>query len=159
MEVTFDSGSWWAYVLVFLAAAIPVIEVLVVVPAGILAGLAPVPVLLLALAGNLSTVVLVILAGDRMAAWWRARRATRSGGERTVTERPRMVRARHLAQRWGVPGLGLLAPLTTGSHLASVAALATGAGQRRVLAWMTIGLVLWSVVVAVATTLGVGVFG
>jgi hypothetical protein len=57
-----------------------------------------------------------------------------------------------------VPGLGLLAPLTTGSHLAAVAALATGAAQRRVLAWMTIGLVLWSVVVAVATTLGVGWF-
>ena len=158
MEVTFDSGSWWAYVLVFLAAAIPVIEVLVVVPAGILAGLAPVPVLLLALAGNLSTVVLVILVGDRLASWWRARTAAR-GGDPTAGERPRMVRARHLARRWGVPGLGLLAPLTTGSHLAAVAALATGAGQRRVLAWMTIGLVLWSVVVAVATTLGVGVFG
>lgn len=158
MEVAFESGSWWAYLLVLVAAAIPVIEVLVVVPAGIIAGLAPVPVVLLALAGNLSTVALVIVAGDRLGAWWRARRAGRAGHDTASGERPRMVRARHLAQRWGVPGLGLLAPLTTGSHLAAVAALATGAEQRRVLAWMTIGLVLWSVVVAVVTVLGVGWF-
>jgi hypothetical protein len=148
MEVTFEGGSWWAYLLVFLAAAIPVIEVLVVIPAGIIAGLAPLPVLVLAVAGNLTTVVLVVVAGDRLAAGWRARR----GAPRR--DRPRAVRARHLAQRWGVPGLGLLGPLTTGSHLAAVAALATGAGQRRVLAWMTIGLVGWGVVVAAAATLG-----
>jgi Ca2+/H+ antiporter, TMEM165/GDT1 family len=153
VEVAFDGGDWWAYLLVFIAAAIPVIEVLVVVPAGILAGLAPVPVVTLALAGNLTTVALVIVAGDRLAAWWRSRRA-----DTPRTDHPRAVRARHLAQRWGVPGLGLLAPLTTGSHLAAVAALATGAGQRRVLAWMTVGLVIWAVAVAVATTLGVGWF-
>jgi hypothetical protein len=153
MEVAFDGGDWWAYLLVFVAAAIPVIEVLVVVPAGILAGLAPVPVVALALAGNLATVALVIVGGDRLAAWWRGRR-----GATPRSDHPRAIRARHLAQRWGVPGLGLLAPLTTGSHLAAVAALATGAGQRRVLAWMTVGLVVWAVVVAVATTLGVGWF-
>ncbi|MFU8839915.1 MAG: small multi-drug export protein [Nitriliruptoraceae bacterium] len=150
MEVAFDSGVWWAYVLVFLAAAVPVVEVLVVIPAGIVAGLAPVPVLVVALAGNLSTVVLVVLAGDRLAGWWRARRVP------SRAERPRAVRARQLAQRWGVPGLGLLAPMTTGSHVAAVAALATGAGQRRVLVWMTIGLVGWAVAVTVAATLGVG---
>lgn len=153
MEVAFDDGAWWAYLLVFVAAAIPVIEVLVVVPAGILAGLAPVPVVALALAGNLTTVALVVVAGDRLATWWRARRA---GIPRA--DHPRAVRARHLARRWGVPGLGLLAPLTTGSHLAAIAALATGAGQRRVLIWMTAGLVVWAVAVAVATTLGVGWF-
>lgn len=153
MEGAFDAGDWWAYLLVFIAAAIPVIEVLVVVPAGILAGLAPVPVVALALAGNLTTVALVIVGGDRLAVWWRARHATTPR-----SDHPRAVRARHLAQRWGVPGLGLLAPLTTGSHLAAVAALATGAEQRRVLAWMTIGLIVWAVAVAVATTLGVSWF-
>lgn len=150
MEAALEAGSWWAYALVFVAAAVPVVEVLVVIPAGIVAGLAPIPVLVLALAGNLSTVALVIVAGDRMAAWWRDRRpaAVRSADRRAV-------RARRLAQRWGVPGLGLLGPLTTGSHVAAVAALATGAGQRRVLVWMTIGLVTWGVAVAAATTLGV----
>ncbi|MFP4235316.1 MAG: small multidrug efflux protein - like protein, partial [Nitriliruptoraceae bacterium] len=59
----------------------------------------------------------------------------------------------------GFPGLGLLGPLTTGSHLAAVAALATGAGQRRVLVWMAIGLVVWGLVVATATSAGLAWFG
>ena len=153
MEIAFDGGTWWAYVLVFFAAAVPVIEVLVVIPAGILAGLAPIPVVLLALAGNLATVAAVVIAGDRLAGWWRRRRPATDRAETS-----RAVRGRQLVQRWGVPGLGLLAPLTTGSHLAAVAALATGAGQRRVLAWMTVGLVVWAVAVGVVTTLGVGWF-
>ncbi|MFP4312256.1 MAG: small multi-drug export protein [Nitriliruptoraceae bacterium] len=159
MELAFDGGSWWTYLLVFLAAAIPVIEVLVVIPAAILAGLSPVPVLLLAVAGNLTTVALVVVAGDRLAAWWRARRQRTRAGSPASSERPRTVRARQLARRWGVPGLGLLGPLTTGSHLAAVAALATGAGQRRVLVWMATGLVVWGVVVATATSAGLAWFG
>jgi uncharacterized membrane protein len=153
MEFTFEAGSWWSYVLVFLAAATPVVEVLVVIPAAVLAGMPPGPTTLLALAGNLSTVVLVGGAGDRIIAWWRARRpeTDRQPGRRTQ-------RARELAQRWGVPGLAFLAPLTTGTHIATVAALTTGATMRRVLVWMAAGLIFWSIVVAVATVVGVEAF-
>jgi Ca2+/H+ antiporter, TMEM165/GDT1 family len=152
VELTYDAGSWWSYVLVFLAAATPVIEVLVVIPAALLAGMAPVPVTLLALAGNLSTLVLVVLAGDRLLRWWRRRRPARA-------EQPsrRALRARSLARRYGVPGLAILAPITTGTHIATVAALATGASSRRTLWWMSAGLVIWSVVVAVATVGGLAI--
>jgi phosphate/sulfate permease len=57
-----------------------------------------------------------------------------------------------------VPGLAFLAPVTTGTHIATVAALATGATRRRVLQWMTAGLVAWAVTVAIATILGLQVF-
>lgn len=153
MEFAFDAGSWWSYVLVFLAAATPVLEVLVVIPAAVLAGMPPGPTALLALAGNLSTVVLVGVAGDRIVGWWR--------GRRPVTDRQpsrRSQRARELAQRWGVPGLAFVAPLTTGTHIATLAALTTGASTRRVLMWMAAGLVFWSVVVAVATVAGFEAF-
>lgn len=153
MELTFDAGSWWSYLLVFLAAAVPVLEVLVVIPAGILAGMAPAPTAVLAFAGNLSTVVLVALAGDRLLHWWRSRRPSKDGEPSR-----RSLRARELAQRWGVPGLALLAPLTTGTHIATVAALATGADTRRVLRWMAIGLVVWSVAVAAITAAGLDLF-
>ena len=154
MELSFDAGSWWSYVLVFLAAAIPVVEVLVVIPAGVLAGMPPLPTMLVAAIGNLSTVVLVALAGDRLLAWWRRRRPQPPGGARSR----RAERARDLAQRWGVPGLALLAPLTTGTHIATVAALATGSGTRRVLWWMAIGIAVWTAVVATATAMGLDAF-
>lgn len=153
MELTFDAVSWWSYVLVFLAAAIPVVEVLVVIPAAVLAGLPPGPTALLALAGNLSTVVLVAVAGERIIGWWHGRRPQADG---PVSRRSQ--RAREFAQRWGVPGLAFLAPITTGAHIATVAALATGAPTRRVLQWMTAGLAVWSAAVALAAAAGLEAF-
>jgi uncharacterized membrane protein len=153
MELTFEAGTWWSYVLVFLAAATPVLEVLVVIPAGVLAGMPPVPTALVAAAGNLSTVVLVAFTGEKILGWWRQRRP------RHADDRPsrRSQRARELARRWGVPGLALLAPLTTGTHIATVAALATGRETRWVLRWMAVGLVVWSAAVAAAAAAGLDV--
>lgn len=154
MELTFEAGSWWAYVLVFLAAATPVVEVLVVVPAGVLAGMPPVPTAVVAAAGNLSTVVLVAITGDRLLGWWQRRRPAPDDAPPSR----RSERARELARRWGVPGLAFVAPLTTGTHIATVAALATGSDTRRVLRWMAGGLVFWSVVAAAVTAAGLDVF-
>jgi Ca2+/H+ antiporter, TMEM165/GDT1 family len=151
--MTFDAGSWWSYALVFLAAATPVLEVLVVIPAAVLAGMPPGPTARSRSLGNLSTVVLVAVAGDRIIGWWRRRRPER---ERSPSRRSE--RAGELARRWGVPGLAFLAPLTTGTHLATVAALTTGAATGRVLRWMIAGLVFWSAAVAIATVTGVTAF-
>jgi uncharacterized membrane protein len=153
MELTFEGGGWWAYVLVFLAAATPVLEVLVVVPSGVLAGLEPVPTAIVAVAGNLATVVLVAVAGDRALAWWRRRRPA-AGGEPSARSR----RGGQLVRRWGVPGLAFLAPLTTGTHVGTVAALAIGAPRRRVLLWMSAGVAVWASIAAAATATGLDVF-
>jgi uncharacterized membrane protein len=156
VELTLEAGNWWSYLLVFVAAATPVVEVLVVVPAGVLAGMPPMPTAFVAIVGNLSTVVLVAVTGDRLIGWWHRRRGR---GERDEA-RPsrRSLRARELAQRWGVPGLALLAPLTTGTHIATIAALATGSDTRRVLWWMAGGLAIWAVAAAAVTAAGVGLF-
>jgi Ca2+/H+ antiporter, TMEM165/GDT1 family len=153
VELSFEAGSWWSYLLVYLAAATPVLEVLVVIPAAVLAGMPPVPVALIALAGNLTTVALAVVAGDRLLDRWRDRRPDRS----TEPGR-RSERARRTAQRWGVPGLAFLAPATTGTHIAALAALAVGAGRQRVLRWMAAGLAAWAAAAAAATALGLQVF-
>jgi Ca2+/H+ antiporter, TMEM165/GDT1 family len=196
MDGSFD-GSWWSYVLVVLAAATPAIEVLVVVPAAIVAGMAPVPVTILAVAGNTATLAVAVLAGDRLLAAWRRRRAGRRGaagdhaaaddtagdaarddargrdaaagdprGRRAALDDPagdaepsrRAERARRLARRYGVPGLALLAPITTGTHIAALAALAIGGGRARVLVALTLGLTGWAVVATVAATPGASLF-
>ena len=156
--MTFDAGSWWSYLLVFAAAATPFVEILVVIPAGIIAGLHPVPVTALALAGNLLTVAGAVFLGDRVLKWWRARRAER-GHARRPHRRRSAERALRIARRWGLPALGLLAPITTGSHAAAFAALAIGGTRRRVFVWMAVGLVAWAVATAAVATLGVDFFG
>jgi Ca2+/H+ antiporter, TMEM165/GDT1 family len=138
---------------VFVSAATPWLEVVVVVPAAIAAGLAPVPVAVVAFAGNLLTLVLVVLVGDRMAAWWRRRR--HRDGPPGPAPAARNRRAEQVFDRWGLPGLALVGPLVTGTHLAGLIAVGFGAARHRVMAWMIAGLALWTVIVAVlAVALG-----
>jgi uncharacterized membrane protein len=149
-----EQGGLLAYLLVFVAAATPVLEIVLVIPAGIAAGLSPVAVTAVALTGNVATVVVVIFAGDRVLHVFRRRRSSGRGTAGKPSKRSE--RAQRVVQRWGVPGLALLAPVSTGTHIAAVAALSLGAPRRNVLWWMIAGLGVWAVGVAAAAVLGLG---
>ena len=144
-----------AYVIVFLAAATPAVEILLVIPAGIVAGLPVLPVTVIAALGNLSTLVPLLVIGDRLRGWWRVRRG-RAADEPAHSRRGQ--RARRLAATYGLPGLALLGPLLTGVHVAALGAMATGATTRRSLVWFASSLAVWSAAVAVVTVAGVEVF-
>jgi uncharacterized membrane protein len=171
-----------AWAAVFVAAAVPWVEVLLVVPAGVLAGLSPVGVVVVGAAGNLATLVPAVLGADRARRWLVRRRAARRGtsfpqepGGRhagapigpgsAITEpavasppRGRRARADRIVERFGVPGAALLGPATTGVHVAALVAVAAGADRRRTLVWCSGGVVLWAVVAAGATVLGIDAF-
>ena len=51
--------------------------------------------------------------------------------------------------RWGMPGLGLLAPVTCGPYFAALIALALGERPRRLMFWIAAGAVPWCIVFAV----------
>lgn len=146
------------YLGVFVAAAIPWLEVLLVVPAGIVAGLPPLPVILVAIAGNTATLLPLVWAGDRLRAWFRRRRPPPDGTESFDDAHGRGGRARRLLDRYGLPGLAALGPLLTGVHVAAVVALAAGADRRRTALWLTAGLVVWAVIAGAATVLGLDAF-
>lgn len=138
----------WQYVLVFLTAAVPMLEVMIVIPASVAAGMHPVPVGLLAFAGNASTLVLAVVAGDEVIA--RMRRAPRGDAPRSR----RRERVRRIAYRWGLPGVALLGPLTVGSHTAALAAVALRMPRGRVLTWSVAGVAAWSIVFVVLSAFG-----
>jgi hypothetical protein len=153
-----------AYLSVFIAAAIPWLEVLLVVPAGILAGLPPVPVIAVAAVGNVATLIPLVVGGDRLRSWWQRRRHARGVEGATGTDAPagdlpasskRSGRAARLFERYGLPGLAALGPLLTGIHVAAVVALAAGADRRRALLWLTGGVVVWAVIAGVAAVVGI----
>lgn len=139
-----------AYLTIFFAAATPWLEVLFVVPAGLLAGLGTVPTVVIAAAGNIVTLVPVVLLGERLRARLDRRRARRHGGGQR--------RARRVLERYGLPGLAALGPLITGAHLAALVATGSGARPRQTLAWMAAGVAAWSVAAALLTLAGVGLF-
>jgi len=132
---------------IFLAGATPGLEAVIVVPVGIAAGL-PVPaVLAAAIAGNLATVVLSVVFGERVRRWWRRRRANQDRTDR------RSQRAQRVADRWGLPGLALLGPVSLGTQASAVIAIALGQTRQRTLTWISAGTVVWA---AVAASLAAG---
>lgn len=140
-----------AYLVILLAAATPWLEVLLVVPVGVLAGLPVGATIAVATAGNVASLLPVVLAGDRLRAWIVRRRGRRADGAAATG---RGGRAQRLLDRYGVPGLAAVGPLLTGVHLAATVAMATGATRRRTLGWFTVAILAWAVIAAMATTWG-----
>lgn len=141
------------YLLVFVFAAIPVVEILVVVPIAIGLGLDPVVTGIVAFAGNVLSVYALIVFYRRVAAWLRRRR-----GERSAPS-DRYARARGLWDRYGLPGLAVGGPVLAGVHVAALVALLAGSRSRLVAAWMTAGIFAWTVVLVAVSAYGVSVLG
>lgn len=56
--------------------------------------------------------------------------------------------------RWGLPGLGLLAPVTIGPYFAALLAIALGERPLRVILWVGGGAIPWCIIFAVMVALG-----
>jgi Ca2+/H+ antiporter, TMEM165/GDT1 family len=138
----------WQYMLVFLTAAIPLLEVMVVIPASVAVGLHPVPVGILAFAGNAATLAMAVVAGDELISRLRRRRTPRE------RDTKRQERIRRIAYRWGLPGVALLGPIAVGSHVAALAAIALRLPRGRVLLWSVAGVAAWSVVFTALSAAG-----
>ena len=143
-------NAWLAMVIVFVAAATPWLEVLLVVPAAILAGLPAIPTIVIATLGNVATLIPAVLIGDQVRDRFRRRRSDDNGPSSR-----RRQRTRQLFDRYGLPGLAVLGPLVTGIHVAALVAVGAGAPRRPTILWLSGGVAIWSLAVGVATLLGI----
>ena len=132
----------WQYVLVFVAAATPWLEIMIVIPVAVGLGLSPVPVTIVSFVGNALPVFGIVVLFRQ---WERRRGPVRRGWS---------PRARRVWDRYGLPGIALAGPALTGIHLAAVMALALQADRRRTAWWMTLSLAIWSVVTLAVTVAG-----
>jgi Ca2+/H+ antiporter, TMEM165/GDT1 family len=138
-----------AYGAVFVAAAVPWLEVLLVIPPAVAAGLDPVAVAILAFLGNVIPVVAIVAGYDAF-----RRRRARGGAPPSGRRSRRRERAQRLMARYGVPGLAVAGPLVTGVHLATVLAVALRAPRARVVGWMSASLLAWTVVITALSVAG-----
>lgn len=123
------------------------VEIWAAVPTGLALGIHPAATGITAAAGAVLGTLVVIVLGSRVQAWLLQRHGR--GGE------PRQGRIGRIWQRYGVIGLGLLAPLLTGAPLGAALGLTMGASAGRLLLWMSFGVVLWSTVLTLAGVLGI----
>jgi hypothetical protein len=127
--------------------ALAAVELWAAIPAGLALRLHPVTVGVTAAVGAILGAAVVILAGDRVRTWLAQRHSgnAEKGGDGLL---------RRVWNRWGAMGLGLLAPILTGALLGAALGLTLGVPAGRLLFWISIGVILWSVIITTA-----GVFG
>lgn len=143
------------YLLVFVAAAIPWLEIALVIPVGIVRGLSPFWVMFLGFAGNLLTVLMLIFGFSKAENWMKKRFAGKEMNQRQMKQ---MERARSIMNKYGLPGLALLGPLFIGTHIAAFIGLSFGADKNWTALWLTISIGLWTLVIGIATMLGFDFF-
>ena len=122
-----------------------IIELWAAIPAGTALNLHP---LLNGLASGLGAIlgaVLVIVLGDRLRNWLLKKR------QKKQDPNSRIYR---IWQKYGIIGLGLLSPLLTGAPLGAAIGISLGASPKRLILWMSIGIVLWTILLTILSTLG-----
>lgn len=144
-----DWANIWEYILVFLLGAVPWVEIAVVIPLSIVAGLNPYLVGFTAFLGNWLTVVLLVVFFDKLKHWLQRRKKAETA------ESKRQKRAKHIWNKYGLPGLALLGPLLIGSHIAAFIGILFGAGKGWTLAWMTASLIAWTIAITIVSVYGI----
>ncbi|MCJ1908631.1 small multi-drug export protein [Planococcus ruber] len=143
----------YEYFLVFLGAAIPWLEIALVIPLGIVWGLSPFWVMVMAFVGNMLTVLALIIGFDKFKDWYLKRQEAKG-----KTGSKKSERAKAIWNKYGLPGLALLGPILIGTHIAAFIGMTLGATKRNTTIWLTVSIGLWTLVFGLATALGFDFF-
>jgi uncharacterized protein (DUF2062 family) len=136
----------WGLIGVFIAGAIPWIEAIAVVPAGIVIGLNPIATLIAAVVGNSITIVLFAYFASNI----RERLIRRRVMKGRPAQLPKLEKALKAFDKYGVYGLATLGPILIGTQFAAAAAVLAGVKPLRSSILIIASLTLWAVAIAFA---------
>ena len=57
--------------------------------------------------------------------------------------------------KYGIIGLGLLAPVLTGALIGSTIAVSLGVPKQRIILWVSLGVIMWTVLLVTLAALGI----
>jgi hypothetical protein len=138
------SETLWAMLTVF---GLGIAYFLAAIPTGVAMRLDPVVAALCAWTGYIAIAAAVLSVGSP-ARKWLVKKFNIS-----LQPNPEKLLWR-VWMRWGLPGLGLIAPVTCGPYFAALIALALGERPRRVMLWIALGVIPWCVLFAVLAGTG-----
>lgn len=122
------------------------IELWVAIPTGFVLQLHPLVTGIMAASGAILGMLVVLAIGERIRTWL----IRRHSGKEDLHN----GRIYSIWNRYGVAGLGLLAPLLIGAPLGTAIGITLGTPAYRLLFWMTLGIVLCSAGLTLASVLG-----
>lgn len=119
------------------------------IPAGLALGLSPGVIITVTTLSYVAGVAIVLLPGERIRAWVMRRWGRKSADEQSNG------RMQRIWEKYGIVGLGLLAPMTLGAQLGAILGITLNADPRRLFLWLSLGGLVWSVALTVLVSLGV----
>ncbi|MCX9084068.1 MAG: small multi-drug export protein [Candidatus Methanoperedens sp.] len=125
--------------------ALGAIELWAAISAGFVLQLHPLETGMVAATGAILGVLIVLKLGERMRTILMHNRKS---------EKKKLGRIHRIWDHYGVEGLGMLAPLFVGAPLGAVLGITLGAPVKRLLLWMSLGIILWSTVFTLIGLLG-----
>ena len=140
----------WQYIALFLISILPFLDVFYIIPVGVVFGMSPIAVGIIAFLGNF-IMVLVFTMFFKQISDWRNRRREKKG---ITKPSKRETRAKHIWEKYGLPVFALLSPAILGTDIAALTALLLGSSKVKVIIWIGISLVLWTVVMTVGSVYG-----
>ncbi|WP_050184473.1 small multi-drug export protein [Domibacillus robiginosus] len=140
----------WQLVVLFLLGAAPWMDVSIIIPIGILWGLPPVAVALTAFIGNFLLLLLLGIFFEQINIW-RLERKKKKG---LIGPSKKETRSKVIWDKYGIPGLAIIAPIFVGTDIAAIFALIFGSSRKRVIGWMTGSLAFWTLIFTICSIYG-----
>jgi len=129
-----------------------ILELWAAIPLGFVLNLNPILTGSLSALGAIFAAFLVSIVGDSI----RERVIKWRYGENKDLKSSRYYQ---IWNKYGIIGLGFLSPLLFGAPLGAALGIALGAEKRPLIVWMSVGIVIWSVILTTAGFLGLMSFG
>jgi len=123
-----------------------IIELWLGVPLGFFLNLNPVLIVIISAAGSILSAYLVIILGEGI----RKRFIKWRYGEQLIKK----GRIYDIWNKYGIIGLGLLSPLLFGAPIGAALGIGLKAPRYRLLSWMSIGIVIWSIILTTSGFFG-----
>ncbi|MFA5629468.1 MAG: small multi-drug export protein [Dehalococcoidales bacterium] len=134
-----------------LVAALAVLELWAAVPLGFVMGLHPLAISVATATGAIICVFIVIFAGKHLRSF-----LLKFYEQQDSDKKPGLVQ--RIWQKYGVIGLGLLSPFLTGVLFGAAIGVASGIPGKKLVFWMTIGIILWTAILVLLGVAGIKIF-
>jgi len=127
--------------------ALSILELWLAIPVGLVMGFNPVAVAVMSILGALCGALIMAWVGERLRNW-----LFEKYGWDIINKRQGIIHRIWL--KYGLIGLGLLAPFITGAPLGILLGITLGMPRKRLFIWISIGIILWGIGLTVAGATG-----
>lgn len=133
--------------IVFIAS---ILELWLSIPIGLGFGLNPILIIIASSLGSILSAIVIAYFGESI----RNLIIKRRSGKGDIKK----GRAYDIWNKYGTVGLGLLSPLLFGAPIGATIGIVLGISKKDLIKWMSIGVVVWSIILTTAGDFGIGVF-